>query len=97
MIFISNMGKDEWDSAILTRTFRQYMDFSDDEMLDFIDKIKGTIAAPGLTDDMKQEVMAYIRERHESGSLNSPVNFRLVQQAFDLRLTANWKTMIDDL
>lgn len=97
MIFISNMGKDEWDSAILTRTFRQYMDFSDDEMLEFIDRIKGTIAAPNLSDDQKAEVINYIRERHLAGALHSPINFRLIQQAFDLRLTSTWQSMIDDL
>lgn len=94
MIFISNMGKDEWDSAILTRTFRQYMNFGDDEMLDFIDKIKGSIAAPNLSDAQKQEVVDWIRTLHESGRLNTAVNFRLIQQGFDLRLTNGWKKAI---
>lgn len=97
MIFISNMGKDEWDSAILTRTFRQYMSFGDDEMLDFIDKIKGSIEAPNLSDEQKQEVIDWIRTLHDSGRLNTAVNFRLVQQGFDLRLTSGWKKAIASL
>lgn len=97
MIFISNMGEDEWDSAILTRTFRQYMSFGDDEMLDFIDRIKDTISAPSLTPDQKQEVVDWVRHLNDSGGLKSPINFRLIQQAFDLRLTPNWKSMVSDL
>lgn len=94
IIFISNMKESEWDSAILTRAFRQNMSFSDDEMLDFIDKIKGSIAAPQLTADEKDEVLDFIRLCHENGQLQSPVNFRLIQQAFDLRLCSQWQQMI---
>lgn len=94
IIFISNMKESEWDSAILTRAFRQNMSFSDDEMLDFIEKIKNSIAAPQLTDEQKDEVLAFIRECHENGELQSPINFRLVQQSFDLRLCSQWKQMI---
>lgn len=97
IIFISNMKESEWDSAILTRAFRQNMNFSDDEMLDFIDKIKNGIAAPQLTPEQKDEVLAFIRQCHETGQLNSPINFRLVQQAFDLRLCSTWKSMIQAL
>lgn len=97
MIFISNMGRDEWDSAILTRTFSQYMAFSDDEMLDFIERIQDAISAPNLTPEQKKEVLALIRHQHENGGLKSPINFRLVQQAFDLRLTSNWQAMVSDL
>jgi hypothetical protein len=98
MIFISNMGEDEWDSAILTRTFRQYMSFGNLEMLDFIERIKDTIQAPGLTTEQKQEVIDWIRHLHDTDSLNSPINFRLIQQGFDLFLTGpGWKSMIADL
>ncbi len=96
IIFISNMGEDEWDSAILTRTFRQYMAFGDGEMLDFIERIQSSLSA-NLTPEQKQEVIDWIRILHDSGQLNSPINFRLVQQAFDLRLTSGWKQAIADL
>ena len=94
IIFISNMDESEWDSAILTRAFRQNMNFADDEMLAFIVKIKSNIAAPGLTDAQKDEVLAYLSELHESGQLKSRMNFRLVQQCFDLRLCGPWKRMV---
>ena len=96
IIFISNMGEDEWDSAILTRTFRQYMAFGDGEMLDFIERIQSSLSA-NLTPEQKQEVIDWIRVLHDSGQLKSPINFRLVQQAFDLRLNSVLKQAIDDL
>jgi hypothetical protein len=95
IIFISNMMESDWDSAILTRAFRQNMNFADGEMLDFLDKIKDTIAAPGLSSSDKAEVMAHIRTMYEAGQLHSPINFRLVQQCYDLRLTGDgWQQMM---
>lgn len=94
IIFISNMKESEWDSAILTRAFRQDMNFSSDEMLAFIIKIKDSFHAPALTGEQKQEVLDYIGELHRAGKLHSPINFRLVQQCFDLRTCAPWKRMI---
>ncbi len=97
VIFISNKDESEWDKAILTRAFRVNMNFSNEEMFDFIVKIKGTIAAPGLTDEQKDEVLAYIKHLMETNRLQSPVNFRLIQQAFDLRLCGPWKRMVEAL
>jgi len=97
IIFISNMDETDWDSAILTRAFRQNMNFADNEMLDFIEKIKHTIPAPGLTDTQKNEVLDYLRELHDKKLLKSRINFRLVQQCFDLRLCGPWKRMMSAL
>ncbi len=97
IIFISNMAEDEWDSAIITRAFSINMNFSSGEMLDYIDKIKGHIKTPGLDDDAKQEVMDYLRQLYNTGKLRRQVNFRLVQQCFDLRLTENWKKLMSML
>jgi hypothetical protein len=94
IIFISNMDESEWDSAILTRAFTMNMNFTNGEMLDYIDKIKGHIKTPDLSDEEKQEVMDYVRELWVTGNLKRQVNFRLIQQAFDLRLTSNWKKML---
>ena len=97
IIFISNMAEDEWDSAIITRAFSINMDFSSSEMLDYIDKIKVHIKTPGLTDEEKQEVVDYLRELYATGKLKRQINFRLVQQCFDLRLTANWRKLMSML
>ena len=94
IIFISNMDESEWDSAILTRAFAINMNFSSGEMLDYIDKIKGHLRTPNLTDEQKQEVMDYLRELYTTGKLKRQINFRLVQQAFDLRLASNWKRLV---
>jgi hypothetical protein len=96
IIFISNLTPDEIDSAIISRAFTQNMDFRSDEMLDYIDKVKEHIDA-SITDEEKQEVMDYIRELWKTGKLKSPVNFRLVQQAFDLRLTSQWMKILSQM
>lgn len=97
IIFISNLPEAEWDGAILTRAFTMNMNFSSVEMLNFIERIKGSIEAPNLTEDQKTETLQYLRELWETGSLKRDINFRLVQQAFDLRLTTNWKKLLATL
>lgn len=97
IIFISNMDESEWDSAILTRAFAINMNFSSGEMLDYIDKIKGHLRTPNLSDEQKQEVMDFLRDLYTTGKLKRQVNFRLVQQAFDLRLASNWKRLVSML
>ena len=94
IIFISNMPESDWDSAILTRAFTINMDFSSQEMLDYIDKIKGHIKTPGLSDEEKQEVVDYVRELYTTGKLKRQINFRLIQQCFDLRLVDSWRRLI---
>lgn len=96
VIFISNLDEDDWDSAILSRAFRVQMNFKSIEMLDFIDKIKDNINAL-ISADEKQEVIDYIRELWTLGKLKSPVNFRLIQQAFDLKTLPSWKRMVSNL
>lgn len=96
VIFISNLDEDDWDSAILSRAFRVQMNFKSIEMLDFIDKIKDNIKSP-ISADEKQEVVDYIRELWTLGKLKSPVNFRLIQQAFDLKTLSSWKRMVANL
>jgi hypothetical protein len=94
IIFISNMDESEWDTAILTRAFYVNMNFTDAEMLDYIDQIKHNIKTPGVSEDEKQEVMDYLRELWTMGKLKRTVNFRLIQAAFDLRLTNDWRKLI---
>jgi len=97
VIFISNMEESQWDSAILTRAFTVNMNFTSQEMLDYIDEIKGGIKTPGLTDEQKQEVVDFIRQQFNTGKLKRQINFRLVQQCFDLRLIDNWKNLVSQL
>lgn len=94
IIFISNMSADEWDAAILTRAFHQDMQFSDGEMFDYIGTILQHIKTPRLTEEQKHEVLAYLKELWEDGKITRPVNFRLVQQSFDLRLMNGWRELI---
>lgn len=97
IIFISNLQKDEWPDAIVDRAFVQEMNFKDDEMMDYIDKIKDKISTPGLTSEMKQETWEYVTDLWRTGKLKARVNFGLAFEAFDLRLTPNWKRMISQL
>lgn len=93
VIFISNLDQDDWDPAILARSFRIQMNFKGGEMLDYIDKIKANIKC-SLTDEEKQETMDYVRELYNLGKIRAPINFGLIQSAFDMRLTPSWKRTI---
>jgi hypothetical protein len=101
VIFISNLDESVWDSigdgAITSRSMTINMKFSSGEMLDYIDEIKDNIKTPGLTDDQKQEVMDFIRDMFITGKLTKQINFRLVQQAFDMRIASNWKNLVAKL
>jgi hypothetical protein len=98
IIFISNMSEKEWtnvgDGAIINRAFHQNMEFSDSEMLDYIDTIKQHIVTPNLSEENKTEVLAYLRELWQMGKISKPINFRLVQQCFDLYLMNGWKSLM---
>lgn len=98
IIFISNMSEKEWtnvgDGAIINRAFHQNMEFADSEMLDYIDTIKQHIVTPNLSEDDKTEVLTYLRELWQMGKINKPINFRLVQQCFDLYLMNGWKSLM---
>jgi hypothetical protein len=52
---------------------------------------------PGLTEENKQEVIDYMRELWEAGKITKPVNFRLIQQAFDLYLMNDWKSLVQSI
>lgn len=101
VIFISNMSEEEWseigDGAILTRAFHQNMYFPDAEMLDYIDTIKQHIKAPKLSEQDKQEVIDYVRELWLAGKIHKPINFRLIQQAFDLFLMNDWRSLVANI
>jgi hypothetical protein len=97
MIFISNLNQDELDSAVTSRAFLQHLEFSDLEMLDYIEKIQNNMDASHISPEEKAEVIAYIREVWTTGKLNRTVNFRLILAAFDMRLMDNWKELINDL
>ena len=95
IIFISNKKKEEWDSAILTRAFYVNMQFNSGEMLDYIEGIKQHLKTDNMTEDQKQEVIDWIRQLYTTGKFKTDINFRIIQQAFDLYVTSkNWKKMV---
>jgi hypothetical protein len=93
IIFISNKPTNWWCEAIRTRAFIIEMNFSDADMLQYIRGIKQYIHA-AISEPEKDEVINYIEQLWNAGTLRSPINFRLVQAGFDLRLTSNWKKII---
>jgi hypothetical protein len=93
MIFISNMERDEWPDAIISRADTVNMSFSDEEMLNFFDKIKDSFDA-ALTSTQKTEVLDYLRQLWTMGKLNRTINFRLLQLCFDYRLVSGWRKLM---
>lgn len=96
IIFISNMTEDQWDPAILSRSFRENLEFSSDDMLDHIYKMHDKLET-GISASKCREVLDYVKQLHESGELVNDINFRLILQCFDLRQTSNWKEQIRQL
>lgn len=104
IIFISNKTEDEWteigDGAIISRAFTASLNFRDDEMFQYIDKIKDKIpkpdGAPLSQEDIeqRQEVWDFVGELWTTGKLKKPVNFRLAMQAFDLRKVPSWQRIL---
>jgi hypothetical protein len=80
------------------------MNFSEEEMLDYIekigDKIEGTDTDTSipLNQDEMDEVFAFVRWYMESGQNKAPINFRFIQQCFDYRRTSSiWKELISEM
>lgn len=90
IIFISNLSEKEWDGAITSRSFMMNMKFTSEEMLDYIEGVLPYMGK-SLTIEQKQEVLNYLRALHEAGIIKKDINFRIVQQAFDLRKLDDWK------
>ena len=97
MIFISNLNQDDLDPAVVSRAFIQHLEFSDLEMLDYIEKVQNHMVTPHITDEQKAEVIEYLRTIWTTGKLNRTINFRLALAAFDMRLMDNWQDLINDL
>lgn len=103
MIFISNLDRSQLDSAVLTRSNHIDLNFSDEEMLDFIETIGEQIeqtdmnnGARELTSQEIQEVFAFVRERLATHGFRSPINFRFFQKAYDARRSgdATWRNRV---
>ena len=71
------------------------MQFNSGEMLDYIEGIKQHLKTDNMTEDQKQEVIDWIRQLYTTGKFKTDINFRIIQQAFDLYVTSkNWKKMV---
>lgn len=94
IIFISNMTAEEWNSAIITRAFVIDMNFSNKEMLDYIEKILKHLGGDTLPYEQKREVFDFISGLWDRGMVHQNINFRKFLEAFDMRKTPYWKKLI---
>ena len=106
MIFISNLEKEQLDQAVLSRCVHVDLNFSDDEMLDFIEtigeKLERADADDGivsLTPEQIAEVFTFVRWKVAADGFQSAINFRFIQKCFDFRRSSanNWKSLISEL
>ncbi len=96
IIFISNLTLAEWPDAIVQRAFAQDMNFRDDEMIEYIDRIKDKMDM-AIDNEQKQEVWDFVKDLWRTGKLKGRVSFGLAFEAFDLRLTPNWQRKVSKL
>lgn len=97
IIFISNLEEEDWPHPIRTRAFKVKMNFTSEEMLDYIDSIQKHIKTPNLTAEQKKETIDYVRELYTTGKFNEQINFRIMFQAFDLRQSSKWRERIANM
>jgi hypothetical protein len=104
IIFVSNLDRSELDPAVLTRATHVDLKFTNQEMLDFIYKIRSSIenadmgdtSARSLSEEEVDEVFEFIRFREQTYGFHSPINFRFFQKAFDVKRSSSpsWKERI---
>jgi hypothetical protein len=91
IIFISNLGLKDIDSAVLTRSFKINMDLTDEQMFMRMESIIEHLGNPNLTKEEKLDTLRVLKERHLLGQLKNP-QMRTFVAASNIRASGvpNW-------
>ena len=98
IIFISNLSRDKFDSAVLTRSAKIDMTLKTSQMLDRMDSILDKIGDPDVSLEDKQATMDYLKGEVESGRMKS-VSMRSFLNAEALRKSGDpeWQKYLEYL
>lgn len=95
VVFISNLKKEEFDTAILSRSAKINMDLTPAQVLERMKKILPTLGGDDVPIDQKQELLDHLLIMHKSGQIDA-VTMREFTKGLDIVRSGapNWKDLI---
>lgn len=96
IIFISNLSKDKFDSAVLNRSAKIDMTLTDDEVFARIESIIDKIGDPSVPAEIKKEILQTIKDKTKEGLLSAPSirTFVGAEEFFKSGLP-NWRDLLE--
>ena len=96
IIFVSNLSRDKFDDAVLTRSAKIDMTLSDNQMFSRIRSVLGNIGNPEVPIDKKEEILEFLIDEYNNpdSALNEP-SMRSFVNAEKVYLSGlpNWKDL----
>jgi hypothetical protein len=95
VIFISNLRKEEFDSAIMSRSAKINMDLSAAQILDRMRKILPTLGGDDVTIEQKEELLDHLLTMHKRKEITA-VTMREFTKGLDIVRSGapNWKELV---
>jgi hypothetical protein len=95
VIFISNLKKDEFDTAILSRSAKINMDLTPEEILQRMKSVLPGLGGADVPVERKQELLDHLMKMHKGGELDMLTMREFIKGLNILRSGApNWKDLI---
>jgi hypothetical protein len=95
VIFISNLKREDFDSAIMSRTAKINMDLTPDELLQRMRNILPTLGGDDVSVDRKSELLDHLLDMHKRQELDAVTMREFIKGLNILRSGApNWKDLL---
>lgn len=95
VVFISNLKKDQFDSAIMSRTAKINMDLTPSEILKRMRNILPNLGDKDIPMDKKEELLDHLVSMHEKGQLDMVTMREFIKGCLVLKSGApNWKDLV---
>lgn len=94
VVFISNLKKEEFDSAIMSRSAKINMDLTPEEVLKRMRSVLPSLGGDDVAIDKKEELLDHLVEMHGEGALTQVTMREFVKGMLVLRSGApNWRDL----
>ena len=96
ILFISNLKKDDFDPAVLTRCAKIDMTLTPEQVFHRMETLIDNIGDPSVERDAKIEILQFLKDKFKQGTLDNPT-FRTFGAACQLYKSGlpNWKDLLD--
>lgn len=95
VVFISNLKKEEFDSAIMSRSAKICMDLTPEEILKRMRTVLPTLGGDDVSIDKKEELLDHLVKMHGEGELDQVTMREFVKGMLVLRSgVPNWRDLI---